>query len=239
MDNYGKKIYSLNFSCSPKEYRRYVKKFASIYGRFLPRDRNSRILDLGCGAGHFLYFLRSLGYNNLSGIDISRDQIEQAKKIVECSLENIGINDFLSSTDKEYDLIICNHIIEHLTLPETEQLFRKMLIRLSSTGKIIITTPNANSLWANYALFSDITHKRLFTAESLLQINYNLPVKLSFYEEGAAAYDFLSAVRWVLYKIRQVYLRMLFIIDVGPWRNKSKPMIFSSNLICIIERNQR
>jgi len=238
MKNYGKRIYSLNFNYSEKEYRRYVKKFQMIYRRFLPKDINSQIIDLGCGAGHFLYFLNSLGYKKISGVDISEDQIEQARRKVNANLFSAGVFEFLNSDKNQYDLIVCNHLIEHFSIEEFEKLIKIMLERLSANGKIIITTPNGSSIWAGYSFFSDITHKHLYTAESFLGLLYDLPVNLDFFEEGSAPYDIPSTLRWLLWKTRLVYLKILFLIDVGPWRNKSKPMIFSSNLICIIKKNQ-
>ena len=42
---------------SQEEYERHCSAFETNYGRFMPQDRKSKILDIGCGAGHFLYFL--------------------------------------------------------------------------------------------------------------------------------------------------------------------------------------
>jgi SAM-dependent methyltransferase len=38
-----------------------------------PHARDVAIIDLGCGRGHTLKFLRALGFTNLSGIDLSLD----------------------------------------------------------------------------------------------------------------------------------------------------------------------
>lgn len=43
------------------------KRFKDI----LPDDKEAKIIDIACGAGHFLYFLQSQGYANASGIDLS------------------------------------------------------------------------------------------------------------------------------------------------------------------------
>lgn len=45
----------------------------------LPKNRNAKILDLGCGYGTFLNALRSLGYKNLYGVEIGKEQSEFLK----------------------------------------------------------------------------------------------------------------------------------------------------------------
>jgi SAM-dependent methyltransferase len=47
-----------------------------IISRHLPQDREAKILDLACGHGAFLHYLRLAGYANCSGVDISPEQIE-------------------------------------------------------------------------------------------------------------------------------------------------------------------
>ncbi|MBL0024752.1 MAG: class I SAM-dependent methyltransferase [Saprospiraceae bacterium] len=41
-------------------------------------DKNSNILDIGCGTGSFLFHLKKLGFYNTYGIDISQEQINVA-----------------------------------------------------------------------------------------------------------------------------------------------------------------
>ena len=50
----------------------YLKK---VIRKHLPQDRNTRILDLGCGYGALLYWLQQAGYRNLEGIDRSAEQV--------------------------------------------------------------------------------------------------------------------------------------------------------------------
>ncbi len=75
------------------------------YGRCLPLDKSVKILDLGCGDGGFLYFLRSLGYENSTGIDISTEQIEVASKLRINGVECADIMSFLKDEKGSYDLI--------------------------------------------------------------------------------------------------------------------------------------
>ena len=53
-------------------------------------DKNTKILDVGCGNGVFLYKLAKNDYNNLYGIDYSPDSIEFAKMIIDSKEKKYG-----------------------------------------------------------------------------------------------------------------------------------------------------
>ncbi|MCR8454597.1 MAG: class I SAM-dependent methyltransferase [Crenarchaeota archaeon] len=63
-------------------YREMARCYKRWYGPFLPEDRDARILDIGCGMGHFLYFLKEEGYRNFLGVDISREQVNFVRKYI-------------------------------------------------------------------------------------------------------------------------------------------------------------
>jgi 2-polyprenyl-3-methyl-5-hydroxy-6-metoxy-1,4-benzoquinol methylase len=78
-DSYGlhwKQFHSLK----PEEYELYSKTANKKLRRFLPHDKSAKILDVACGSGHFLYFLKKEGYTNIHGIDLSDDQLEVARR---------------------------------------------------------------------------------------------------------------------------------------------------------------
>ena len=50
-------------------YRWYTKGWLDI-------PRSTRVLDIGCGSGQFLYFLRTEGFTNTVGIDVDVRQVE-------------------------------------------------------------------------------------------------------------------------------------------------------------------
>ena len=58
-----------------------VRQYRQRWGRFLPNDRTTPILDIGFGGGEFLYFLQEQGFPNIRGIDVSPEQIVAAQKL--------------------------------------------------------------------------------------------------------------------------------------------------------------
>ena len=56
----------------------YIKKLISDH---IPADQTLEIVDLGCGHGVYVYFLKKAGYKNVSGVDISQEQVELAHSL--------------------------------------------------------------------------------------------------------------------------------------------------------------
>jgi len=123
-DKYWEKRNDLNYS----------KRFDSII-YFI--EGNSTLLDIGCGDGSFLKYLKEKKGIQGEGIDISEIAIKKAsEKGVKCYKDDITSNNF--KLTKNYDYIILSEVIEHIIKPE--DLINK-LIPFFNKG-IIITIPN-------------------------------------------------------------------------------------------------
>lgn len=67
---------------SKKNLELQCRYFERNYLRFLPKNRDVRILEIGCGMGEFYIFLKRNGYKNYTGIDASVENISFIKKEV-------------------------------------------------------------------------------------------------------------------------------------------------------------
>ena len=107
----------------------------------LDKDINRCILDLGCGNGHLVNYLISLGYN-VYGTDASQKGISIANQ---ANPGRFFIQDL--STDElpdgfnglQFDTIISTEVIEHLYDPEKFLNFCKKA--LNNKGQVILSTP--------------------------------------------------------------------------------------------------
>jgi len=153
-----------------EEYEQYAKSYGRDYDEFLPKDKSIRILDIGCGGGHFLYFLLKKGYYNVEGIDISPSQVLRCKQIVNAKVVVADVFKFLPLRKKTYDVIVMNDFIEHFTKKQIRTLLQLVYESLKDGGKVIIRTPNMASITGLRSRYMDLTHKTGFTEESLFQI---------------------------------------------------------------------
>ena len=118
--NYGMKYYSLHCSTDTLDYERTSKKFFFAYQKYIFHDRNIAILDIGCGYGNLLHGLLMKGYTNLYGLDRSQDQIDVTKRKVGCECFRGTPLDVLPEWKEQFELIFCNHVLEHVKEDEIE-----------------------------------------------------------------------------------------------------------------------
>ncbi len=111
--------------------------------------RAGTLLDIACGEGYGSAFLAQKA-THVTGVDISSEVVSDAKKKYashkNLTFETADALDFLKTTKKSYDTIICFETIEHI------HDYRKFLFLvkkcLKESGVFIVSTPNK--------LFSDI-----------------------------------------------------------------------------------
>jgi len=93
-------------------------------------DKKSKILDLGCGYGSFLYFLKTNGYQNVTGIDLSAEEINICKKYFKSyHFYEEDILNFIKITNEKFDVIYLSHVLEHI---KKENLFNFLRERKKS-----------------------------------------------------------------------------------------------------------
>ena len=112
--NYRDKFYSryitshtksLYGETSLEEIKKQFLIWDSYFDKLLPKNKNIKILDLGCGDGGFIYWLHKKGFEFAIGIDISEEQVGQARKLGIKKVFQSDAKEFLKNRNEEYDLI--------------------------------------------------------------------------------------------------------------------------------------
>jgi SAM-dependent methyltransferase len=158
---------SAEFARAKHEER--IKYYIWYTRGWLPDDRSVPILDIGCGSGQFLYFLRDRGYGHGVGIDLDAAQVEFGRSL---GLNTIcaRVTDFLGEDRGSYGLIAMLDILEHFTREELYAILEAVSSRLAPGGRLIASVPNADSPQAARAIYADITHEIAFTPTSLSEL---------------------------------------------------------------------
>lgn len=99
------------------------------------------ILEVGCGTGATLEYLKARGASYVVGIDINVNSIEMAaKRGLDLTLTADIEKDELSFKEKEFDVIILADVLEHLYNPwET---LKKLSPFLKDNGYVLLSLPN-------------------------------------------------------------------------------------------------
>lgn len=139
--------------------------------KFLPKSKDARFLDLGCGNGDFLLYLKKLGYNNITGVEYS----EEMKSISEKTVSGIRIvysdaTEFLKTSTDEYDFILTAHLLEHFEKSKVLETFHAARERLSKGGQFVVFTPNFASPFGLMISWGDFTHITHFSGPAMAQL---------------------------------------------------------------------
>ena len=126
------------------------KKYINSFNRFLLKqiklNRNSRILDIGCGRGKILDDLSNKLklLNKPIGLDIENHK-DKSKKII---FKKIDALSYVSKTTITFDLILIKQTIHLLKKKQAIKLLSICKNKLNPNGKIIILSldPNKNEI---------------------------------------------------------------------------------------------
>ena len=169
---YSHSVFMKSNFLSNEEYENSANNYEFHYGKFLPPDKDTPILDIGCGAGHFLYYLKKKGYTNFVGIDVSEDQVELCKKNITPKVELADIFQYLHDIINDYGAISANDVIEHIP-KENVITFLELIHRaLKPEGTLLLKLPNMSNPFALDSRYRDFTHECGFTEKSILQVLY-------------------------------------------------------------------
>ncbi len=134
-----------------------LKPVIELWVKHLAKD--SRVMDLGCGAGELLLAFRELGFSNLCGCDLSAEQIEVARSITS-NVEVANLFEYLAAqADSTIDVITLFDVIEHLTRQETFELLQIARSKLRIGGLLIGHVPNGLSPFVGHVFYGDPTHE--------------------------------------------------------------------------------
>jgi SAM-dependent methyltransferase len=124
-------------------YTKYPHLLFYIIG-FTKIDYNSKILDVGCGAGSLLYSLNKVGLKHLTGVDlyIKSEIVNNDIKVYKKSIYDLPDN-------QKFDLIMFNHSFEHIY--DQLQTLIKVYNLLTKNGICLIRIPmKIDYIWNLY-----------------------------------------------------------------------------------------
>ncbi len=146
-----------------------VKYYKAFFRDILPTDKNANIVDLGCGNGQFLKFLKEDGYKNYYGIDISGQQVDFCKEKITDRVRVADAFEFLSDKKNTFDAIVINDVLEHI--PKEKLMLLLGLVRnaLKNNGTFMAKVPNMSNPFGLVSRYIDITHEIGFTEFSMIE----------------------------------------------------------------------
>lgn len=206
------KIYDKEFY-SNKNSRRFgvIGEMMARFFRFLraleigifyaPR----RILDVGCGRGLMLYYLKEyFGASYVIGTQYSNAAIEYAKNKLDIEVKKGDLSNCIQAMEKNLDIICFWHVLEHI---DDVDLYIQLSYKLlKKAGKLLVEVPNSDSFsekitggsWMGWDTPNHLTH---FTPDSLSMLFKKHGFTIVKRRYFSAEYSIFTTVQSFLNKI--------------------------------------
>ncbi len=143
------------------------KQAARLKYMGLRDDKPGSLLELGVGGGRFLYRMKKRGWD-VTGVDIDPKVAERISRKYQINVYTGDVTNL--EIGQQFDVVTLNQTVEHLVDPMA--VLKKCHGLLKPGGRIVITTPNVESLGAT--LFKEYwrgweppRHLHLYSIKSL------------------------------------------------------------------------
>lgn len=185
----------------------------------LPSLRDSRILDIGCGAGELIERARSRGFRNIVGVDISEEQVALAQSLGRQSVIRADVFEYLATNNGCFNAVTATDVLEHFDRDEVMALLDAVFRALLPRGLLIAQVPNATSpFFGNYA-FGDFTHRSVFTASSARQVCLATGFEhVDIYPVGPVVHGLASRLRKMVWDSYSAAFKLALASETGRLR---------------------
>jgi len=226
--NYGSDFQDAQEILTGDKINRWKKGYRYYFRDWLPVDKNVSVIELACGGGRMLGLLKDLGFSNITGIDVSPEQVDFAKQFHENVVQSDALG-WLETHPNSYDLIICMDMIEHLCKPEVLPFLEGCFNSLKSGGRLILQTTNSDSFWGSSMRYLDFTHEISFTFRSLSSLlNFIGFHRVEGRECGPVpvGYSIKSSIRFLIWQVIRLGLIIWNYAEMGISKNNLFSRVF-------------
>ena len=203
----------------------YLFRWARAY-RIKKLFKPGRVLDVGCGRGITLHFLKKWGWN-CTGTQLSRNAAEYARKTFGLRILE---KDLLETRFEEgsFDLVILAHVLEHV--PDPLAYLREISRILTRKGVLILELPNAGNFlidifrekWFGWDLPRHLYHFTPGTITRMLSQAGVKVVKKNRFSLEYAPYVLLQSSLNMIFKSRNLLFEIIKAPEMRKFSNLQK-----------------
>lgn len=131
-----------------------------------------RFLEVGCGTGQVLAYLRIKGATDITGIDQDPALADYIPELARSDFQAVDVDGFLNSPSEtaKFDRIFLFDVLEHFTQEDGQTLLKQLSGILAPGGGILLKMPNMSSPWGAQYQFGDLTHIAAYAPTSIRQM---------------------------------------------------------------------
>ncbi len=194
-------------------YRHYLRGWLS-------EGKGAKIVDLACGGGgggKLLYFFKRMGYTNITGVDISPEQVKLARQVTP-NVDESDVLNWLEAHPASFDLVTGFDLVEHFHKDEVLRFLDACHAALKPGGRMILQTPNADSPWGMSMRYGDFTHEVGFNPNALSRLlSLTGFQRIESRETGpiAIGHSLKSSVRYFIWQTIRAGLKLWNLSETG------------------------
>lgn len=184
------------------------------------------VLELGCGNGLFLRFLKKIGVEDFIGVDGDPRIMEEVSEELVAYVRIADFAHYFSTEamDRQFDRIVLFDVLGHFTPEDAVELLKSVSEALSPNGRVVIRVPNMASPLALAVQYNDVTHQTAFSTGSLRQV-------------ASLAGLIPETFKAQAYSSRYKETRERALTSVISWFLAMPPMIWSPNMIAVLKKD--
>ena len=161
-NKYNKDMVDWNYT-APQETVSVLKKYAL--------NKNSKILDAGCGTGLVGIQLKKYGYLNIEGVDFSQSMLDLVPQNIYQKIEKIDLNKPLKFKNNIYDVVMC---VGTFTYGHVKPHALDEIIRITKNKGLFCFTVN-EGIYEEYEFdkkIKELTNNKLWNIKEFFKSNY-------------------------------------------------------------------
>jgi len=161
-NKYNKDMVDWNYT-APQETVSVLKKYAL--------NKNSKILDAGCGTGLVGIQLKKYGYLNIEGVDFSQSMLDLVPQNIYKKIKKIDLNKPLKFKNNIYDIVMC---VGTFTYGHVKPHALDEIIRITRNKGLICFTVN-EGIYEEYGFdkkIKELTNNKLWNIKEFFKSNY-------------------------------------------------------------------
>lgn len=171
---------ALGFYSSYSSYKSYTtpevgpkqgRRFDAEIWRPAGCDARMSFLEIGCGTGAFLAYLRRKGVDRLLGIDHDPALAEVVPAEVRGDYRCRDAGELLADPAiGRFDRVVMLDVLEHFSAEDSRTLLKALRSKLAPGALVVLKVPNAACPWGLQYQFGDLTHRTAYTPLSIRQL---------------------------------------------------------------------
>ena len=190
----------------------FRKRRAKYVSRFIRKNEN--VLDIGCGNGRFLGFLKKYGDFNIYGTELDGNSAARAKRVEGLNLK-VGMLEKGDFPKNNFQAITMFHVFEHLSHPV--EMLDTIDEVLCPGGALVISFPNIAGLQSElfkgkWLHLDPPRHLFFFAPEDFIKLmetrGYKV-LKTKYLSSEQNPYGFIQSTLNMFYKKREVLFESL------------------------------